>query len=83
MSNLTKLSSAAILAFMIGFSAPAFSCDNPDCKDHVHKECDLAKDKNCKDDHHNEKSHSDSKHKDDHDHKDGDDHKTTEKPKNN
>lgn len=74
MSNLSKLSSAAILALMIGISAPAFSCDNPDCKDHVHKECDTTKDKNCKDDDHNEKNHSD--HGDKHDHKDGDDHKT-------
>lgn len=80
MSNLTKLSAAAILAFTLGFSAPAFSCDNPDCKEHVHKECDKAKDKNCKDDYNNEKSHND--HGDKHDHKDGDDHKTQEKSKN-
>lgn len=83
MTNITKLSSAALLALMIGISAPAFSKDTHDHKENgAHKECDPKKDKNCKDDHHDEKSQKESGKKADHDHKDGDEDKTPEKTKN-
>lgn len=86
----TKLLLSTLTTAALMFGAPAYSADekaHADDKAHVH--CDLAKDKNCKDEHpakgdeHGHKAGEKHEHKegDGHAEKDGHDHSKDEKKK--